>query len=129
MKGNNPVHTENAPAAIGPYSQAVECRPGRMLFVSGQIPIDPKTGEFIPGGIKEQTEQVLRNIDAILIAGGMDRTNAVRCTIFLTDMAHFQVVNGLYAEFFGNHKPARAAFQVCALPKGALVEIDAIAAE
>jgi 2-iminobutanoate/2-iminopropanoate deaminase len=121
MKGNNPIHTENAPAAIGPYSQAVECHPGRMLFVSGQIPIDPKTGEFIPGGIKEQTEQVLRNIDAILIAGGMDRTNAVRCTIFLTDMAHFQVVNGIYGEFFGSHKPARAAFQVCALPKGALV--------
>ena len=127
MKGNNPVHTSNAPAAIGPYSQAVECSPGKMLFVSGQIPVDPATGEFIKGGIKEQTEQSLKNIDAILVAGGMDRNNVVRATIFLADMAHFQIVNAVYAEYFGDHKPARAAFQVSALPKGALVEIDAIA--
>jgi 2-iminobutanoate/2-iminopropanoate deaminase len=129
MKGNNPINTTSAPAAIGPYSQAIECRPGRMLFVSGQIPIDPATGAFVPGGVAEQAAQCLKNIDAILIAGGMDRTNVVRATIFLADMAHFQTVNGIYAEYFGEHKPARAAFQVSALPKGALVEIDAIAAE
>ena len=129
MKGNNPVHTTNAPAAIGPYSQAIECQPGRMLFVSGQIPIDPATGEFVKGGITEPAEQSLKNIDAILIAGGMDRTNVVRATIFLADMGDFQAVNAVYANYFGDHKPARAAFQVSALPKGALVEIDAIAAE
>lgn len=129
MKGHFPVHTTDAPAAIGPYSQAIECRPSRMLFVSGQIPIDPATGEFVPGGAPEQAAQALKNIDAILRAGGMDRTNVVRATIFLTDMAQFQPVNAVYAQFFGDHKPARAAFQVSALPKGALVEIDAIAAE
>ncbi len=129
MKGNFPVHTAEAPAAIGPYSQAVECGPGRMLFVSGQIPIDPATGAFVPGGAPEQAAQSLKNIDAILRAGGMDRTNVVRATIFLTDMADFAPVNAVYAEFFGDHKPARAAVQVSALPKGALVEIDAIAAE
>jgi len=129
MKGNIPVFTPEAPAAIGPYSQAVECRPSRMLFVSGQIPIDPATGVFVPGGASSQAAQALKNIDAILRAGGMDRTNVVRATIFLADMADFQNVNTVYAEFFGEHKPARAAFQVSALPKGALVEIDAIAAE
>jgi len=129
MKGNNPVFTTDAPAAIGPYSQAIECRPSRMLFVSGQIPIDPATSAIVPGGIEAETRQVLRNIDAILTAGGMDRTNVVRATIFLASMSDFQVVNGIYAEFFGEHKPARAAFQVAALPRGALVEIDAIAVE
>ncbi|HNZ03995.1 MAG TPA: RidA family protein [Myxococcota bacterium] len=129
MKGNMPVHSDDAPAAIGPYSQAIECRPSRMMFVSGQIPIDPATGVFAPGGASEQAVQALKNIDAILKAGGMDRTNVVRATVFLVNMADFGAVNAVYAEFFGDHKPARAAFQVSALPKGALVEIDAIAAE
>lgn len=129
MKGNNPVFTPDAPAAIGPYSQAIECRPSRMLFISGQIPIDPATSAIVPGGIEAEARQALRNIDAILVAGGMDRTNVVRATIFLASMSDFQVVNGIYADFFGDHKPARAAFQVAALPKGALVEIDAIAVE
>jgi len=100
-----------------------------MMFVSGQIPIDPATGVFAPGGASEQAVQALKNIDAILKAGGMDRTNVVRATVFLVNMADFGAVNAVYAEFFGDHKPARAAFQVSALPKGALVEIDAIAAE
>lgn len=121
------INTDKAPAAIGPYSQAIEVHPDRMLFVSGQIPIDPATGAFVPGGVKEQAMQCLKNVDTILDKAEMKRTHVVRCTVFLKDMADFADMNEVYAKFFGDHKPARVAFQAAALPKGALVEIDAIA--
>lgn len=121
------INTDKAPAAIGPYSQAVEVHAGRMLFVSGQIPIDPTTGKFVPGGIVEQTAQCLKNMEAILEAAGMERTDVAKCTVLLKSMEDFADMNNVYADFFGDHKPARAAFQVSALPKDALVEIDAFA--
>lgn len=127
MSTFTPVSTPDAPAAIGPYSQAIDTGPGRMLFLSGQIPIDPATGELVPGGIEDEVRQVLANLDAVLIAGGMARWNVVRTTIFLLDMADFGAVNRVYAEYFGDHRPARATVAVAALPRGSRVEIDAIA--
>lgn len=121
------VEATEAPKAIGPYSHAVECRPSRMLFLSGQIPIDPATGAMVEGGVREQARRVLANLDAVLVAGGMARWNVARTTIFLTDLADFTAVNEVYGEFFGDHKPARATVQVAALPRSAMVEIDAIA--
>lgn len=121
------VDTAAAPKAIGPYSQAVECRPGRMLFVSGQLGMDPDTGSLVAGGVEAETRRSLQNLDAILTAGGMDRWNVVRTTIFLADLSDFGAVNTLYSEFFGEHRPARATVQVAALPRGGRVEIDAIA--
>ncbi|HOE81479.1 MAG: RidA family protein [Myxococcota bacterium] len=128
MNSNHPVESPNAPKAIGPYSQAIECSPGRLLFLSGQIGINPVTGTMVTGGIEAETAQVLANLEAVLIAGGMAKWNVVKTTILLTDMADFGTVNQMYGEFFGEHRPARATFQVSALPKGALVEIEAIAA-
>ncbi len=122
------VTTRDAPEAIGPYSQAVECRPGRLLFLSGQIPIAPRTGTLVGGGVAEQTRQVLANLDAVLLAAGLARWNVIKTTIYLADLRDFAVVNEVYAEFFGDHRPARATVQVAGLPKGALVEIEAIAA-
>lgn len=119
------IATTNAPAAIGPYSQAIDL--GNMLITSGQIPIDPATGEFAVGGIEAQTRQSLNNVKAILEAAGLTMDNVVKTTVFLDDMNDFAAMNAVYAEFFteGNY-PARSAVEVAKLPKGALVEIEAI---
>ena len=122
---NTPIHTNNAPAAIGPYSQAVQT--GNMLFVSGQIPIDPATGEFAGNDITTQTNQSLTNIKNILAAAGYTLNDVVKTTVLLADIAEFAAMNAVYAEFFAEPYPARAAYQVANLPKGAKVEIEAIA--
>ena len=119
------IHTDNAPKAIGSYSQAVKA--GNMLFVSGQIPIDPKTGELSSGTIQEQTKLVLTNIGAILKAAGYGYENVVKTTCLLADIKDFQDMNGVYAEFFTQNPPARSAFAVKDLPKGARLEIEVIA--
>lgn len=122
---NTPIHTPNAPAAIGPYSQAVQA--GNMLFVSGQIPIDPATGAFAGEDIVTQTRQSLTNIQNILGAAGYTMNDVVKTTVLLADIADFGAMNEVYAQFFVENKPARAAFSVKDLPRGALVEIEAIA--
>lgn len=119
------VHTDLAPRAIGPYSQAV--RAGELLFLSGQIPLDPRTGEIVPGGIREQTARVLDNVRAVLAAAGAEPGSIVKATIFLTDLADFAIVNELYGEFLGSHRPARSTVQVAALPRGARIELEVIA--
>lgn len=119
------ISTQNAPGAIGPYSQAVEAN--GMVFCSGQIPIDPATGEFVPGGVEEQAGQCLLNLTAVLEAAGCDLGDVVKTTVFLTDMNDFAAVNAVYARFFTTACPARSAVEVGALPKGALVEMEAIA--
>lgn len=121
------IHSENAPAAIGPYSQAIDSGAG-LVFVSGQLPIDPATGAFPEGGVKEQTRQSLLNAGAILAAAGLSLENVVKTTVFLADMADFGAMNEVYASFFSAPYPARSAFAVKTLPKGALVEIECIAA-
>ena len=124
---NQPIYTPNAPAAIGPYSQAVQA--GNMLFVSGQIPIDPATGEFAGNDIATQTNQSLTNIKNILAAAGYSLNDVVKTTVLLADIADFAAMNAVYAEYFTENKPARAAFAVKDLPRGALVEIEAVAAK
>lgn len=119
------VSTTNAPAAIGPYSQAVKA--GGMLYISGQLPIDPSTGEFAASDIAGQTRQSLENIKAILSQAGCGLENVVKTTVLLADIGDFGAMNGVYAEYFTGTCPARAAFAVKALPKGALVEIEAVA--
>jgi 2-iminobutanoate/2-iminopropanoate deaminase len=119
------VSTENAPGAIGPYSQAVKA--GNLVFVSGQIPIDPNTGEFVAGDIPEQTSQVLKNLSAILEAAGASLNNVVKTTVFLADMNDFAAMNAVYAEFFNDNKPARATVEAARLPRDARVEIECIA--
>jgi len=124
------VRTAAAPAAIGPYSQAVVVPVGegkKMVFCSGQIPLDPETGAMIEGDIEAQTRQVLANLGAVLSAAGATFANVVRTTIFLADMGDFQVVNAVYAERFASDPPARATVQAARLPRDARVEIDAIA--
>lgn len=118
------IATDKAPAAIGPYSQAVNLN--GTLYISGQIPVNPQTGSM-PNGIEAQTRQSLQNIGAILEAAGLSFNDVVKTTVLLADMAHFAAMNAVYAEFFTQDKPARACFQVAALPKGALVEIEATA--
>ena len=119
------IFASKAPAAIGPYSQAI--RVGNLVFASGQIPIDPATGVFVPGGIKEQTRQSLTNVKTILEAAGLTMENVVKTTVFMADMNDFADMNGVYAEFFKEPYPARSAVAVKALPKGALVEIEVVA--
>ena len=121
-----PIHTEKAPAAIGPYSQAIDSGAG-LVFVSGQLPIDPATGAFPEGGVAEQTRQSLLNARAILQAAGLDLKNVVKTTVFLADMADFGAMNEVYAQFFAAPFPARSAVAVKDLPKGARVEIECIA--
>ena len=121
------INTNNAPAAIGPYSQAIDSGTG-IIFVSGQLPIDPATGAFPEGGVKEQTRQSLTNAKAILEAAGLSLANVVKTTVFLADMGDFAAMNEVYAEFFAEPYPARSAVAVKTLPKNALVEIDCIAA-
>ena len=120
------IHTDKAPAAIGPYSQAV--RWGNVIYVSGQIPIDPSTGAFAGEDIAAQTRQSLTNIKNILEAEGLDLSHVVKTTVMLKDIADFAAMNEVYAEFFTAPYPARAAYQVAALPKGARVEIECVAA-
>lgn len=119
------ISTENAPSAIGPYSQAVKT--GNMVFVSGQIPIDPKTGEFVSNEVAEQTEQVLKNLSAVLEAAGSSLNNVVKTTVFLADMNDFATMNEIYAKYFNENKPARATVQAARLPKDARVEIECVA--
>ena len=121
------ISTNNAPAAIGPYSQAIEA--GGLVFASGQLPINPSTGAFPEGGIKEQTRQSILNAQAILESAGCSLSNVVKTTVLLADIADFAAMNEVYASFFGEPFPARSAFAVRDLPKGALVEIEMIAAK
>ena len=119
------ISTDGAPRAIGPYSQAI--RAGELVFASGQIPIDPVTGEFVSGGIAEQTEQVLRNLTAVFEAAGVTMKQVVKTTVFLVDMDDFTAMNAVYGRFFGSEPPARATVQAARLPRDARVEIEAIA--
>ena len=119
------IHTEKAPKAIGPYSQAIKV--GTLVFASGQVPIVPATGEFVEGGIKEQTRQSLTNAKAILEEAGTSLSKVVKTTVYLSDMANFAAMNEVYAEFFTQPYPARSAVAVKTLPKNALVEVECIA--
>lgn len=119
------INTKSAPSAIGPYSQAIQV--GNLVYTSGQIPIDPSTGSFVEGGIKEQTRQSLANVQAILKEAGLTMNDVIKTTVFLADMNDFAEMNSVYAEFFSNPYPARSAVAVKTLPKGALVEIEVIA--
>ena len=121
------IATNDAPKAVGPYSQAVAA--GGLLFCSGQIPLKPATGELVEGGIEEQTTQVLENLGAVLRANGMTLADVMKTTVFLTDLGEFAAMNGVYARYFPNNHPARSTIQVAGLPKGARVEIEAVAAE
>ena len=119
------ISTKKAPAAIGPYSQAIQV--GNLVYTSGQIPIDPATGAFVEGSIKEQTRQSLSNVRAILEEAGLSMANVVKTTVFMADMNDFADMNAVYAEFFTEPYPARSAVAVKTLPKGALVEIEVVA--
>jgi len=119
------IATNDAPHAIGPYSQAI--RSGNLLFLSGKIPLDPKSGNLIDGDFAAQSRRVFDNLRAVLKAAGADFKDVTRATVYLTDLGNFQTLNSIYAEYFGNHKPARSTVGVAALPRGAQVEIDLIA--
>lgn len=119
------IETDKAPAAIGPYSQGVAA--GDFVFYSGQIPLEPASGELVSGGIDKQARQVMANMGEALAAAGLDFSHVVKTTIYLTDLADFTVVNGIYGEFFSGIYPARATVQVAALPKGAAIEIEWVA--
>lgn len=121
------IFTESAPAAIGPYSQAISI--GNLVYTSGQIPLDPATGKLVPGGIVEQSHQALKNLGSVLSAAGLGFENVVKTTVFLADMADFAEFNGIYAQYFTGDCPARSCVQVAALPAGAKVEIEAVAAK
>ena len=119
------IHTDRAPQAIGPYSQAIKAN--GLVFASGQIPTDPQTGQFVPGGIEEQTEQVLKNLAAVLEAAGSGLNRVVKTTVFLAYMQEFGAMNEVYGRFFSEQPPARATVEAVSLPRGARVEIEAIA--
>ncbi|MFU2419045.1 RidA family protein [Peptacetobacter sp. AB800] len=119
------IHTNNAPAALGPYSQAIKA--GNLLFLSGQIPLDPETMTVVEGGIKEQATRSLTNIKNVLAEAGADFSNVVKTTVFIKDMNEFNDLNEVYAEFFGENKPARSCVEVARLPKDVKVEIELIA--
>lgn len=119
------IQTDDAPAAIGPYSQAIVA--DDWLFASGQIPIDPATGELLTGSVAEQTAQVMKNLSAVLQAGGTSLSHVVKTTVYLADMAMFTEMNEVYGAAFGDHRPARATVQAAGLPKGVDVEIDVVA--
>lgn len=120
------IRTNEAPKAIGPYSQGIAL--GDWVFVSGQIPLDPGTGELVPGGFADQAARALQNLDAIVRAAGSERCKVVKVTVYLTDVGRFSEFNEIYAAYFGDHRPARAVVGVAALPRGAQVEIEALAA-
>ena len=122
---NQVVSTDKAPKAIGPYSQAIKA--GNVIYTSGQVSLDPKTGELVTGDFNAQARRVFENLEAVLRAGGADFRNVTKANVFLTDLANFQALNAIYAEYFGDHKPARTTVQVAGLPKGAALEIDLIA--
>lgn len=124
---NTVIATPDAPKAVGPYSQAIAA--GHLLFASGQIPLDPTTGELVGDDIEAQTERVLENLAAVLRANGMDFSNVTKTTVFLTDLKDFAAMNGVYADYFAEPLPARSTVQVAALPKEAHVEIELIAAK
>ncbi len=119
------VSSDAAPAAVGPYSQGVIA--GGLLFTSGQIPLDPETGQVAAGDFQDRVKRALANLDAVLTAAGTGRDRVVKVTVFVTDMGRFGELNAVYADFFGNHRPARSVVQVAALPKGVDVEIEAVA--
>jgi 2-iminobutanoate/2-iminopropanoate deaminase len=119
------IRTDKAPKAIGPYEQAIKV--GEFIYSAGQIPIDPKTGNFIAGGIAEQTRQVLENLKAVLEAGGSSLDRVVKATVFLKNMGEFAAMNEVYSEYLGQAKPARSTVAVADLPRGALIEIDLVA--
>src|SRR3954469_9928657 len=128
MSNRNVIQTSDAPKAIGPYSQAIAVAAGQMIFCWGQIPLDPKTGEMVGvGDVKQQAQRVMENLGGVLKAGGAGFANVVKTTIYLQDLADFATVNDVYGAYFKEAPPARATVQVAALPKGAMVEIDAIA--
>lgn len=120
-----PVHTDGAPRAIGPYSQAVVA--GDFVFASGQIALDPATGQLVAGGIDAEARRVFANLEAVLAAAGSSLKKAVKVTVYLADLAHFATVNAIYEEAFGGARPARSTVQVAALPRSALVEVDVVA--
>lgn len=119
------INTANAPAAIGPYSQAIKV--GDLVFTSGQIPINPATGELVPGGVEEQAQQVLKNLKAVLEAAGTSLDSVVKTTVFIKDMNDFAKINAIYATYFTSNPPARSCVEVARLPKDVLIEIEAIA--
>jgi 2-iminobutanoate/2-iminopropanoate deaminase len=119
------IATDKAPAAVGPYSQGIQV--GNLIFTAGQGGLDPATGRMVAGGIEAQTQQTLQNLSTILEAAGSSLPQVVKTTVFLQDIADFQAMNGVYAQFFGDHPPARTTVQAAALPLGALVEIEAVA--
>jgi 2-iminobutanoate/2-iminopropanoate deaminase len=121
------ISSDNAPKAIGPYSQAIKVPAGEMLFLSGQIPLDPQTGELVKGDITDQIVRVMENLKAVLTAGGMDFSNVVRSTMYLMDLNDFAKVNEVYSRYFPSAPPARVTIQIAGLPKGSRVEVDAIA--
>ncbi len=118
------IHTDHAPAAVGPYSQGVKA--GNLLFTAGQVPLDPTTGKLVEGDIAAQTEQVMKNLQAVLAAAGTNFDNVVKSTVFLADINDFAAMNGVYGRYFSANPPARSAFQVGALPLGAKIEIEMI---
>jgi 2-iminobutanoate/2-iminopropanoate deaminase len=119
------ITTDKAPAAIGPYCQAITS--GSLVFLSGQIPLDPATGEIVAGDVSKQARQVLDNIDAVLKAAALTRSSIIKATIYTTELSEFSAINDVYAEFLGDHRPARSTVGVAELPKGAKVEIEVIA--
>lgn len=119
------VATDRAPRAIGPYSQGVAC--SGLLFLSGQVPLDPATGELVRGTVREEVARVLENLKAVLEAAGSGLDRVLKTTVYLTDLADFEAMNGEYARYFGSNRPARSTVQVAGLPRGARVEVDAIA--
>lgn len=120
------ISTTQAPAAIGPYSQGIKCN--GMLYASGQIPLDPSTGQLVPGGISEQAHQAFRNVKNLVEAAGTTMANVVKVTVYMADMADFATVNDIYAQYFSDPYPARSAVAVKSLPKGALLEVEVVAA-
>ena len=126
MAKTEAINTNNAPQAIGPYSQAIKLE--NLAFISGQIPLDPSNMEIVPGGISEQANQVFKNLSAVIEASGASLADSVKLTIYLTDLAEFPLVNEIMANYFSQPYPARATVEVSALPKGALIEVDAIVA-
>lgn len=121
------IKTSNAPAAIGPYSQAVKVSSGKMIFTAGQIPLDPAIGQVVEGDIKVQTRRVMENIKSILEAADATLQDVVKTTVFMTDLGDFQAMNEVYGEYFASHPPARSTVEVKALPRGAQVEIETVA--
>ncbi len=120
------IHSDDAPAAVGPYSQAVKIG-GNLIYSAGQVALDPATMKLVDGGVEAQTEQVIKNLKAVLAAAGSSLTNVIKTTVFLADINDYKAVNGVYAKYFSDSPPARSAVQVAALPLGALVEIEVIA--